>query len=210
MDTTLPPVTTENDKPADAWAQETASALSSDTAGAVPLHTSTAALPPSQISAHPMPPPTLAETTATGLATSAGPVYAHAPAGAVPVPAAAAAPLTTISSDLPPPSYNPDMSTADHFRETGATAAPASALPAETPGLPIPGSFPRTLSAAGRTDAGQTAQHAFASVSAALSSAASRGAQYLPHSVKQTVAPYLRQSAAPDDQIGSMLTIPYS
>jgi hypothetical protein len=82
------------------------------------------------------------------------------------------------------------------------TAAPpiatAGHAAAETPGPQVPGAFPRTLSDAGKPTLQQTFQQQAApvigSLQESLGKAAQSAAQYLPQSVKETVAPYLRES----------------
>jgi hypothetical protein len=108
---------------------------------------------------------------------------------------------TTLSTTTPAPTYDPTTTSQDRYKEAGATAVPATAAPAstiapepvETPGPSIPGAFPRTLSEVGSTQAAQQAQAALQVAQEKLTQAVSGAAHYLPQSVKEQVAPYLRQ-----------------
>jgi hypothetical protein len=102
---------------------------------------------------------------------------------------------THLSEAAPAPTaYNPNVTSLDRFKEGGATSInPVAGQPLDTPGPNVPGAFPRTLSEAGKSPAGQQAQAVLGSAQEQLSHVASSAAQYLPQSLKERFAHYLRE-----------------
>lgn len=171
MSSQLPPVAST---PAKEWSQEAVSAL----------HDSSARTDPSVgASANPLD----ADPTRT-----ANPVVFD-PAAKVPAPAAIAPSSANPAHADPSQTAHPVVFDPAAKSSVAPSSSTSFAFP-ETPGPDLPGAFPRTLSDHGKPTAGDTAQQYLGQIQENVGALAQNAVHYLPQSMKEAVAPYLRTS----------------